>query len=158
MNLFVETHQLLIKKLLEASVDFIIIGGYSVIFHGYKRTTGDIDIWLKPDNANKEKLLPVLAYFGLDKNEIMQVRAMDFTKHLNFSLGEEPEKMDFLTYISMIDYNDADKHKIQAEIDGMIIPFLHLNDLVLSKLNTGRLKDRADVEALQNVEKERKKS
>ncbi len=57
MNLFIEQHQDLLKKLLEAKVDFIIIGGYSVIFHGYKRTTGDIDIWLKPDNTNKEKLL-----------------------------------------------------------------------------------------------------
>jgi len=60
MNLFEYTHQQLIKKLLEARVEFIIIGGYSVIFHGYQRTTGDIDIWLKPDNTNKERLLPVL--------------------------------------------------------------------------------------------------
>ena len=53
MNLFIDIHQQWIKSLLAAKVEFIIIGGYSVIFHGYKRTTGDIDIWLKPDNANK---------------------------------------------------------------------------------------------------------
>ena len=53
MNLFIELHLDLIKDLLEAKVDFIIIGGYSVIFHGYKRTTGDIDIWLKPSNEIK---------------------------------------------------------------------------------------------------------
>ena len=59
MNLFIDIHQQWIKNLISANVDFIIIGGYSVIFHGYKRTTGDIDIWLKPDNSNKEKLLGV---------------------------------------------------------------------------------------------------
>ena len=55
MNLFIDIHQQWIKNLIAANVDFIIIGGYSVIFHGYKRTTGDVDIWLKPENANKEK-------------------------------------------------------------------------------------------------------
>jgi predicted nucleotidyltransferase len=153
MNLFIELHQQLIRKLLEANVDFIIIGGYSVIFHGYKRTTGDIDIWLKPDNSNRDKLLPVLQYFGLNDQEIAMVSAMDFTQHLNFSIGEQPEKMDFLTFISMISYADADDHKEEGDVDGLKIPFLHLNDLVLSKMNTGRMKDKADIEALQNIER-----
>ena len=60
MNLFIEEHQELIKNLLQAHVDFIIIGGYSVIFYGYRRATGDIDIWLKPDNENKRKVISVL--------------------------------------------------------------------------------------------------
>ncbi len=57
MNLFIEKHQELIKLLISNNVEFIIIGGYSVIFHGYKRTTGDIDIWLNPTNENKKKLI-----------------------------------------------------------------------------------------------------
>ena len=48
MNLFSDNHQELIINLLKQEVDFIIIGSYSVIFHGYARTTGDVDIWLKP--------------------------------------------------------------------------------------------------------------
>lgn len=153
MNLFTELHQQLIRKLIESGVDFIIIGGYSVIFHGYKRTTGDIDIWLKPDNENKQKLLPVLKYFNFDDSEISQVRNLDFTRHLVFSIGDEPEKMDFLTHINLVKYSDADDHKILADIDGLMIPFLHLNDLVLSKMNTGRQKDKADIEMLQQIEK-----
>ncbi len=153
MNLFTELHQQLIRKLIESGVDFIIIGGYSVIFHGYKRTTGDIDIWLKPDNENKQKLLPVLKFFNFDDSEINQVRNLDFTRHLVFSIGDEPEKMDFLTHINLVKYSDADDHKILADIDGLMIPFLHLNDLVLSKMNTGRQKDKADIEMLQQIEK-----
>ena len=153
MNLFIELHQHLIKKLIEAGVDFIIIGGYSVIFHGYNRTTGDIDIWLKPDNENKQKLSPVLQHFGFEKNELNEVAALDFTRHLVFSIGEQPEKMDFLTHINLVKYNAADKQKIMAEIEGIQVPFLHLKDLVLSKMNTGRPKDKADIEMLQQVKK-----
>ena len=151
MNLFIEEHQHLLKKLLDAKVDFIIIGGYSVIFHGYRRTTGDIDIWLKPDNDNKHKLLHVLRELGFDDADIKEVAAIDFTQHMVFSIGEEPEKVDFLTRISLVEYDNADKQKITADLDGLLIPFLHLNDLVLSKMNTGRAKDKADIEMLQQI-------
>ncbi len=153
MNLFIELHRDLIKKLLAGNVDFIIIGGYSVIFHGYERTTGDIDIWLKPDNANKEKLLLILKEFGIEDDDIAQVAQLDFSKHQFFNIGEYPEKIDFLTYINIVQYNDADKHKVIGEIDGLNIPFLNLNHLVLSKINTGRPQDKADIEKLQSIEK-----
>ena len=155
MNLFIELHQNLIKMLLDAKVDFIIIGGYSVIFHGYKRTTGDIDIWLKPNNDNKKKLLIVLQQFGFEEDDLARVDTLNFTEHNVFSIGEQPEKIDFLTHISMVKYEDADKQKIEAEMDGLIIPFLHLNHLVLSKINTGRPKDKADVDMLQLIEKQK---
>lgn len=157
MNLFIQLHQYLIKQLLDAKVDFIIIGGYSVIYHGYKRTTGDIDIWLKPDNANKERLLHALALFGLEEDSLNYIRAADITKHTVFSIGTEPEKIDLLTYINLVKYDDADKHKILAEVDGMLIPFLHLNDLILSKINTDRPKDKADIDELQKIEKVKNK-
>ena len=155
MNLFIELHRDLIKKLLAGNVDFIVIGGYSVIFHGYERTTGDIDIWLKPDNANKEKLLPVLKEFGVEGEDIAHVASLDFTIHQFFNIGQYPEKMDFLTYINLVNYEDADKHKIIGEIDGLLVPFLHLNDLILSKINTDRPKDKADIDMLQQIEKAR---
>ena len=157
MNLFIELHQELLRKLLQEDVDFISIGGYSVIFHGYNRTTGDIDIWLRPDNDNKKKLLPVLRDFGFDEVELNEVASIDFTKHMVFSIGEYPEKMDFLTRINLVEYEEADKQKISAEVDGLIIPFIHLNHLVLSKMNTGRPKDKADVDKLQQIERSRKK-
>ena len=151
MNLFSELHHQLIKRLLEAGVEFIIIGGYSVIFHGYKRTTGDIDIWLNATNENKLKLLPVLKKLGLDEQEIAEIDALDFEAHIVLSLGEEPEKIDFLTHIGMVSFEDAARQKTEANFDGLLIPFLHLNHLVLSKMNTGRQKDKADVEMLQKI-------
>lgn len=74
-------------------------------------------------------------------------------RHQVFSMWDEPEKVDFLTRISMIEFEDANQRKIIADIDDIKIPFLHLNDLVLSKFNTGRLKDKADVEELQKIQR-----
>jgi len=155
MNLFIEKHQDLLKELLLRNVDFIVIGGYSVIFHGYARSTGDVDLWLKPDNINKLKLLDVLKQMDFDEEDIQHIAELDFTKYIVFSMWDEPEKVDFLTRISMIEFEQADQRKIIAAIDGIKVPFLHLNDLVLSKFNTGRLKDKADVEELQRIQKEK---
>lgn len=153
MNLFIEKHQGLLKELLLKKVDFIVIGGYSVIFHGYARSTGDVDLWLRPDNVNKLKLLDVLRQMNFDEEDIQHIAELDFKKHIVFSMWDEPEKVDFLTRISMIEFEQADQRKIIADIDGVKIPFLHLNDLVLSKFNTGRLKDKADIEELQKIQK-----
>jgi len=53
MNIFLESHSNLLEKLIKANVEFLIIGGYAVNYYGYNRTTGDLDIWIKPDNFNK---------------------------------------------------------------------------------------------------------
>jgi predicted nucleotidyltransferase len=156
MNLFIEVHQEIIKKLLDARVDFIVIGGYSVIFHGYQRTTGDVDIWLRPSNENKQKLLSALRQLGFHDNEIEQVAEINFTEHAIFSMGETPEKIDFLTRINQVEYDNADKRKIIAMADGLPIPFLHLDDLVLSKINTGRSQDKADIDMLQKIRNAKK--
>lgn len=153
MNLFVDKHIELLKALLKNNVDFIIIGGYSVIFHGYKRTTGDVDIWVKPDNTNKEKVLLALKEIKIDSNSIGEIGKLDFTGYVVFCIWEEPERADFITRINLVNYDAADKNKIIGDMDGVKIPFLHLNDLVLSKMNTGRGKDIADIEELQKIQK-----
>ena len=157
MNLFIDQHQELLKNLLENKVDFIVIGGYSVIYHGYARTTGDVDLWIKPDNDNKKKLVSALSNMDLFEADIQELLGIDFNEHVVFSMWDDPEKVDFITRINLLKYEDADKRKIIAEVDGIKVPFLHLDDLVRSKFNTGRLKDKADIEELQKIQKARKK-
>lgn len=156
MNLFLEKHQELINNLLLNHVDFIVIGGYSVIFHGYARTTGDIDIWLKPTNNNKTKLLTALKAMDFFEVDLQPIADMDFTEYLVFSMWDDPEKVDFITKINLVEFDIAYERKIIAEVDGLKIPFLHLDDLVRSKFNTGRLKDKADIEELQRIQSNRK--
>jgi predicted nucleotidyltransferase len=152
MNLFLENHQRLIQNLLKAKVRFIIIGGYSVVFHGYRRVTGDVDIWVYPDNENKNKLLSALTNTTNSGKLAKEFEALDFTKHLTISFWETPEKVDILTYINLVTFEEAEQKLIWADIDGIKIPFLHLSHLILSKINTGRAQDKADIEALQRIQ------
>lgn len=158
MNLFIPSHQELLSKLNDFKVDFIIIDGYSVIYHGYTRTTGDVDIWLKPNNQNKLKLINALKDLDFLEEAIEYISNLDFTKHVTFSFGAEPEKVDFITIINLVNFEEADKLKILEKVDGLKIPFLHLNHLILSKFNTGRPQDLADIDRLQRIHqgKERK--
>lgn len=151
MNLFFEKHRILLGQLIQADVQFIIIGGYSVIFHGYQRITGDVDLWIEPSNENKKKLLTALEKAGISKGMISEINKLDFRKHLVFSFWEKPEKVDFLTHINLVNFQDAQEQMIIAEIDDLKIPFLHLKHLILSKINTGRSKDAADIEELQRI-------
>ena len=156
MNIFIDEHQEILKLLLKHQVEFMLIGGYAVIFYGYQRTTGDMDLWLKPNNLNKLKLLKALEDAGFESTDLTQLSSLDFTNHIVFSIGMEPQKIDFITRINLVEYANADAHKMLATIDDIVMPIIHLNDLVLSKMNTGRKKDAADIEELQKKLKYRK--
>lgn len=151
MNIFFEKHFDLIKKLLEGNVLFILIGGYAVNFHGYNRTTGDLDLWVKPDNENKTKLIAVLTKMGFNLEDLEAINKMDFTKILAFNFWEVPFKVDVLTQIAGVKYEIADNKKVLSDIDGIMVPFLHLDHLVISKISNNRTKDKLDVEELQKI-------
>jgi hypothetical protein len=101
---------------MRADVDFILVGGYAVIFHGYSRTTGDLDIWLKPDNFNKEKLKAVLSAQGILHEDIERLTDVDFSKPIAFHIGEPPFRMDFLTYLSGLKYDEAEQGAVVPKL------------------------------------------
>ena len=151
MNFLLDKHKKILIDLVESRVDFLLVGGYAVIFYGYARTTGDMDLWLKPDNDNKIKFLSVLEKYLTDKSGIEKVKKLDFTDVVAFHIGSPPEKVDFLTKIAGVNFDDAFLHKACLSIQNYQIPVLHLNDLIANKLLSARLKDKADVEELQKI-------
>jgi len=151
LNIFIANHQLLMKSLLKNKVKFLLVGDYAVIYHGYKRTTGDMDLWLEPNNNNKIHFIKTLKEFQFDTDGIDYITKLDFEKHLAFHFWETPERVDCLTYISNVIFSEAYKQKIKAQIDGLSIPVINYNHLVLSKFSSKRLKDRADVEEIQKI-------
>lgn len=157
MNIFFEQHLEIIKALLIHKVDFLLIGGYAVIFHGYKRSTGDMDLWLKPSNENKIKFIEALQEAEFDENDLAALDSLNFENHLVFSIGNEPEKIDFITRINQVEFEEANQNKIITEWEGLSIPVINLRELILSKINTGRKKDEADIEELQKINASKKK-
>ena len=153
MVIVFEQHRLFLKKLLAAGVEFILVGGYAVNFHGYNRPTGDMDIWLKPSDETKNKLLALLASEGYTDSSLVAIQASDFTQHLALHLGEDPFRIDFLTFIQGVKFDEAQKQQQLLPLGDKVVPVLHLHHLVLSKMNTNRLKDKADVEELQKIKR-----
>jgi Nucleotidyltransferase of unknown function (DUF6036) len=159
MNILLDEHKKLLIELLEAGVEFILVGGHAVIFFGHARTTGDMDIWLRPDNQNKEKLIPVLEKYGFLAEDMLTLRNADFSKMVAFHMDEYPKRVDFLTWLSGLKFHEAFKNKTFLPLGNHQVPMLHVNDLIVNKLTSGRFKDRADVEALQKlIELKAKKS
>ena len=70
-------------------------------------------------------------------------------------MGEIPQKIDFITHVNLVEFDKAYQHHIQTEIDGLQLHIVNLDDLVLMKMNTGRIKDAADIEELQRIQKSR---
>lgn len=154
MDIFSEKHQKLIEILLKNKVDFMLIGGYAVIYYGYKRTTGDMDVWLDPSNKNKLNLLGALKKLRFNKEDLKRLELLNFeNKPVAFHIWEEPNRVDFLTKISGVTFSEAKKKRIFFELNSVKIPIIHYNHLVLSKVTSKRAKDKADIEELQKINK-----
>jgi hypothetical protein len=116
-----------------------------------------MDVWIKPDNENKLKLIRALAKNGIAEESLDEMKNMDFGDTLVFSIWDNPYKTDFLTKISGVTYEQADAEKIVADMEGIQVPIININQLVLSKFGTGRLQDQTDIEKLQEVIRKKKK-
>ncbi len=151
MNILLDEHQEILKLLLTEKVDFMLVGGYAVIHYGYRRSTDDMDLWLKPNNENKTKLIKALSIGMFDEESLLELSKLNFEKHLVFTLGEEPEKIDFITRLSGVEFDSAQANIVHVSVNDLTLPVIHLDDLILSKLSSGRAKDKADVEELQKL-------
>jgi predicted nucleotidyltransferase len=158
MNIFLESHRNLLEKLIKANVEFLIIGGYAVNYYGYNRTTGDLDIWIKPDNLNKEKLIHLLKDLGFSKDGLQTLNRSNFEDVFVFHIWEKPFRVDFLTHISGVDFEKAFNAKEMVLIQGLELPMIDFEHLVLSKMTTNRLRDKADVEELQKIARIKKEN
>lgn len=153
MNIFNETHLDYLSKLLENKVDFLLVGGYAVNYYGYNRTTGDMDLWLNPNDDNKERFIQFLESESFSSGSINQIKGLNFKDHHAFHIGDFPFRIDFLTAINGVDFKEADAQKLIYDNEGLSIPVIHINHLIRSKMTTDRLRDKADVEELQKIQR-----
>jgi predicted nucleotidyltransferase len=141
-----EDYKEMLQLLLEEHVDFMIVGAYALGTHGYPRATGDIDIWVKPNNINSKKLYKALARFGAP---LGQIQIDEFsTEGIIFQIGVIPRRIDIITKIDGVTYEEADEDKIIVEIEGLKIPVISLEKLIRYKMATGREKDELDIKTL----------
>jgi predicted nucleotidyltransferase len=139
----------IIKIFLEENVTFLLIGGISMNLHGYVRATKDLDLWVQASKENAPKIIKALAKFGAPMKDIS---AQDFEKEGTvFQIGVVPIRIDIITQIAGIKFDEAIQNAKIIEIDGINIPTISLHDLIKNKKATGRLQDLADAEKLEQV-------
>jgi hypothetical protein len=126
-------------------VKYLVVGGYAVIFHAQPRSTKDIDLLIQTNSANAHAIYAALAEFGLPLGD---VREEDFAeKGSFFRFGYEPQTVDILPEVPGV----AWERRVTGVVDpdtGLIAFFISAEDLIASKLASGRAQDLADVEAI----------
>ena len=139
------------KDLLSAfhahGVKYLIVGGYAVSFHAQPRATKDPDLFIKADPDNAQAAYAALAAFGAPLQEISKQDLADPAGFVRFGL--EPRGIDILPDIPGIAFDSAWERRVEAVIDsksGLKAFFISREDLISSKLASGRIRDLADVE------------
>lgn len=129
-------------------VRFLIVGGYALAAHGLPRATGDLDAWVLADRANADRILVALEEFGFGD---LGVEVADFAVGDNVvQLGYPPFRIDILTSIDGVDFDEAWTRRLQVRIGEVDVPFIAREDLIANKRATGRPQDLVDLDRLTN--------
>lgn len=151
MNIFTNAHKKFLLDLIEHQIEFLLIGGYAVNYHGYPRFTLDMDIFLNSENENKTKFIELVKKIGFSENSIKRLESLDFNVAQSFSIGENETRIDFLTKISGVTFGDAINKCAKLPLSDKTVPVIQYEHLVLNKMMSGRPKDIADVDELQKI-------
>lgn len=138
-----------LKLLEENNVEYLLVGGYAVGYHGYPRPTGDIDFWISNRPENAERIVFVLSEFGFDSHELS---ASLFTQEKSIvRMGVAPFKLELITHIDGVNFDDCYSRQMETIIDGCKVKVIGLNDLLANKKASGRPKDINDVLELEKT-------
>lgn len=149
-NIFHEDFQDFIKSINNAKVKYVLVGGYSVIFHGFPRTTGDLDIFVEVSKENYQKLSKAFFEFGLSVFDMTEENFL-FNKNMTvFSFGRAPVSIEILKEISGLSFEEVYSNAIDTEIEEIPVKVIQLKDLIKNKKASGRAKDLNDLENLDN--------
>lgn len=136
-----------LSLLIRNDVKFLLIGGYAVGLYGHVRATNDIDVWIEASQDNAHRAELALRQFGFDVPSLtpeLLIRPGKITR-----MGLPPLRIEVLNAISGMEFGPAFSRALHFEVDGLSIPVISLDDLILNKKSSGRTKDLADVEELE---------
>ncbi len=134
---------------LSHGVKFMIIGGYAVTAHGHPRYTGDIDFFVEKSQDNAERIVKAVHEFFGPLPEVTIKNFLDETRMSQFGLP--PYRIDILTSIQGVTFEEAYPRRVMAPLAGLEVPFMGLEDLKQNKRSTGRHKDLGDLDALEKL-------
>jgi len=142
-----------LRELLELfryhGVEFLIVGGHAVAFHGHPRLTEDLDLFVRPNAINGARIVEALKAFGFGS---LEITADDFRADDRvIQLGRTPNRVDLLTRLYGVDFDSAWSRRVEATFDDIPVAMISRNDLIANKRATGRTQDIADAEFLEQL-------
>lgn len=147
-NIFNDDFRDFLEALNDQKVRYMLVGGFSVILHGYSRTTGDMDIWVERTPENYSKLKNAFLQFGMP---VFDMTVDNFLNHPIwdvFTFGTPPVAIDIMVNIKGLDFETCYNKSVNFEDEGLKIAVIHKDDLIEAKKNAGRSKDLDDLENL----------
>ena len=134
----------------DSGAEYLVVGAYAMAAHGCPRATGDIAFWVRATPENAKLVWRTLEAFGAPMSRIS---VEDFsTPDIVFQIGIAPQRIDVLTSVSGVEFDDAWAHRLIADLDGLQTNVIGRNQLLQNKLACGRAKDLLDVDILRSDE------
>ena len=135
-----------LKLLNSHRVEYLLVGGYAVGYHGYPRATGDMDLWVAVRQNNAEKLVVALREFGLNAPQLSADIFLQENQIIR--MGVPPMRIELLTTISGVDFDSCYPERIVDVIDSVEVHIINLKHLKQNKQASGRYKDLDDLQYL----------
>lgn len=132
--------------LADAGADYLIVGAYALAAHDCPRATGDLDIWVRASSENAPRVRRAIENFGMPVEQISISELA--APGLVLQFGYEPQRIDIMTSVSGVTFDEAWPNRIYVDIEGRQHPVIGRDDLVRNKRATGREKDLLDLRAL----------
>jgi len=134
-------------KLLNAKqVEYLLIGGYAVGYHGYPRATADMDLWIAINQQNAEKVVAILREFGFNVPDLSTELFMKPNQIIR--MGVPPVRIEIMTTISGVSFEECYPERVKDKLDGVEVNLISLRHLKINKKAFGRHKDLDDLENL----------
>ena len=144
-----EDYRDILAALVAEEARFLVVGAHALAVHGYPRGTVDIDVWIEATAENAERVWRALAAFGAPLDDLDIDRDDLIRPDVVAQFGLPPNRIDILTGVSGLTFEQAWARRIEAPVEGVTVPLLSIEDLVANKRASGRQKDRADVRGLE---------
>ena len=147
-NIFNSDFQDFLTALNGAEVKYVLVGGYSVIYHGFPRTTGDLDVFVEVSKNNYDKLVIAFKQFQMPLFDMTEESFLHKTNINVYTFGRPPVCIEILKEISGFSFSEIYKNAIETVFEEIPMKVIHLNDLRKNKKISGRAKDINDLENL----------
>lgn len=133
-------------------VRYIMVGGFAIRFHGFNRATDDLDLWLEDTLENRKRLRR--SFVELGQGDIESLETMQFIPgwtNFNIGSGIEVDIMTAMKGLENYSFDECLEKASQANLEGVLVPFLHINHLIDNKKAVNREKDQTDVRELERI-------